>query len=55
MRPAAFACDVAARCTRIVEALAYGETDFAIDVVSDLEDDARRIAEAFDAEEPLAA
>jgi hypothetical protein len=52
MTPAAFARDVAARCARIVEALAYGQTDFAIDAVSDLEDDARRLAEAFDAEQP---
>lgn len=55
MTPAAFARDVAARAARIVEALAYGETDLAIDAVSDLEDDARCIAEAFDAEESLAA
>jgi hypothetical protein len=43
--PAAFARDVAARCARIVEALAYGDTHFAIDAVADLEADAHRVAE----------
>ena len=45
MTPAAFARDVAARAARIAEALAYGETDFAIDAASDLEHDAVAIAE----------
>lgn len=45
MTPAAFARDVAARAARIVEALADDETHLALDIASDLEEDALRVAE----------
>jgi predicted Zn-ribbon and HTH transcriptional regulator len=41
---AAFARDVSARCARIAEAFADGETVLALSVLADLEHDARQIA-----------
>lgn len=45
MTSSAFARDVAGRAARIVEALADGDTHFALDLAIDLEEDALRVAD----------